>query len=279
MNSAAAYTRVRNTVLEMLEDRLYDFNFKEARAVTDPALFQANRLGIREGDTALNPVDLVGFDRQGLPCIVHFSRQHLGKDAGRTLLTPLVDVVLRTPQVIKWIKEHYSTTPARDEIVRTNPQGDLALALNGIHIIVVFDASDMTHNKLPRDLVLLSSQSSGPLTGRYDVEVFPLDLFRVNITRHEKQPLFKLLTEEERNAHLDHFRPNINEKDLAAIDAQRMGNDTTRYYEAMIRYFAGQFAKISHRDPVNMYYHGRTGDIYEIIRGGRDVTYRIVVGR
>lgn len=88
-----------------------------------------------------------------------------------------------------------------------------------------------------------------------DIEIFLINNLFMNISKHETQPEFILLNENEKNELLEKY----NKENLPQI-------------------------KII--DPMNMYYNGKIGDIYKIIRNGmvdrnrtsgQGIYYRIVV--
>jgi DNA-directed RNA polymerase subunit H (RpoH/RPB5) len=88
-----------------------------------------------------------------------------------------------------------------------------------------------------------------------DIEIFLINSLQMNISRHELQPEFILLNENEKNELLEKYRKE-------------------------------NLPQIKIYDPMNMYYNGKVDDIYKIIRNnmvdrnrtsGQGIYYRIVV--
>lgn len=111
-----------------------------------------------------------------------------------------------------------------------------------IHIIIVYRAS----KKDIRYDFTLETQ----LLDETNAEAFPVNKLPYNVTSHDLVPRHILVDEETKKA----------------------------VYE---RYNASKLmlTKISIDDPVNLYYYGRPGDVYKILRKGYKPAYRVVVNR
>lgn len=114
---------------------------------------------------------------------------------------------------------------------------------NQVHIIFVYRATTKKDGRY--DIGLQTSFLDNP-----DVEALPVHTLTFNVTRHEKVSPHRLLSEKEKIRVYEKF------------NASRV-----------------MFNKICLDDPVNLYYGGRPGDMYEISRAGYKPSYRVVAGR
>ena len=123
---------------------------------------------------------------------------------------------------------------------------DLNEFLEKVHVIIVYQAPLKRDQRY--DITLETTFIEHP-----NVEAFPVHKLTFNVTKHMYVSKHRLLSESERETVYEKFNASKQ-----------------------------MFTKICLDDPVNMYYNGRPGDMYEITpkqAAGRRLTYRVVVNR
>lgn len=120
---------------------------------------------------------------------------------------------------------------------------DLQQKLNKIHIILVYQSPQKKDNKY--DLNVDTHFLVNP-----NIDAIPIHRLTFNVTKHILVNQHRILTDSEKNILIEKFNANIK-----------------------------MFNKIYLDDPVNIYYGGKPGDMYEISRKGFKPSYRIVVSK
>jgi len=114
--------------------------------------------------------------------------------------------------------------------------------LQQVHVIIVYRAAKKDDK--------YDTQIENLYANEPNVELFPVHKLAFNLTKHVDVPGHRLLSNEEKEQVIQRYNANRN-----------------------------MFKKISINDPVNRYYDGQPGDIYQIDGQGYLPTYRIVINR
>ena len=122
-------------------------------------------------------------------------------------------------------------------------RNELKALFDQVHIIIVYRATTRKDGRY--DLGLQAN-----FLENQNIEALPVHTLTFNVTRHKLVNPHRLLSEEKRTQVYEKF------------NASRI-----------------MFNKICLDDPVNLYYGGRPGDMYEISRKGYKPSYRVVAGR
>jgi len=307
-NSNQIFYKARKTILEMFRDRGYEGPYDKASAVPASDFYKYNLTKYAESASEPNylddqgktlMIDLWGFvetrtivdpdDPNKLldikvPVYVHFTSKNKPKKGGKTglkrseLFANLMKKNDKGEHNEIWtdITKVISKQPAKlnpgddSKRIRSILDGEV---LAGVHVIIVYDGWTYSQNKTPKDMFFTYSNRED-IYPIYDLEIWPAHTLVFNYTKHSLVPRHRLLTNAEKRNWLEkqakfYFNSQEQQKHKAIT------GDLLKY-RYLENYVFQLTPKISLHDPINLYYHGRLRQVYEIVRDGYSPTYRMV---